>query len=198
MFGEMKKFVGVMVAVMALVSGCQTAPGSTSTGVLDNQTFMSMWNTYQRCVSGDNLDQLRADLKVLANSPQSRRSHSDFTVPLPDMIMRHVSAQPTRVAADPQAMAAACSLRAAEVARQDGKNEVAVQLLNDLLRTHSSRDYAYYVQQAKATLQRIQPTAVYVSQPAAPGAVHRQVLPAPASKASRSLSPDASDQLQYE
>jgi len=198
MFAEMKKFVVMMVIVMALVSGCQTAPSSTSTGVLDNQTFMTMWRTYQRCVSGDNLDQLRADVKVLLNSPQSRRSHGDFTVPLPDMILRHVSAQPSRVAADPQAMAAACSLRAADVARQDGKNEVAVELLNDLLRTHSSGDYAYYVQQAKASLQRIQPTAVYVSQPAAAGSVSRQMHPAPSSKAPRSLSSDAPDQRQYE
>lgn len=197
MFGEMKTLVGLMVVLVALVSGCQTAPSSTSTGVLDNQTFMSIWNTYQRCVVGDNLDQLRADVKVLMNAPQSRRA-GDFTVPLPDMIARHVSAQPTRVAADPRAMSAACSLHAAEVARQDGRDEVAVQLLNELLATHSSGDYAYYVQQAKASLERIQPTAVYVSQPAAGGTVRRQALPAPSSKTPRSLSADTADQLQYE
>ena len=170
MLEAMKKLVFV-VTMTILVSACQTAPERSPVRVLDNRTFMGLWSTYQHCMSGQDLDQLRSDVAMLNGAPHSTTSPSDFTVPLPEMLMRHVSVQPTRVSADPKAMVAACSVRASELAVERGRNEVAVELLNGLLRTHSSGEYGYYIQQAKATLQRIQPTALYVNLPGPVGAI---------------------------
>jgi len=177
----------LLLSAVIVAAGCQTAPLPTAPRVLDNHTFMNLWSTYQRCMSGSDLDLLRTDVSALANAPQSRTSPSDFSLPLPDLISRHVTDQPTRTAADPKAMLAACSLHTAEVARESGKTEVAAEILNGLLRTHTGGEYAYYIQQAKADLNRMQPTAVFVG---LPGRVD-----SPAGHPSPGL---VSDNLQYE
>ncbi len=151
---DMKQWV-VMVGLVGILAGCQSVPQNT-TGVLDNHTFMNLWHTYQRCASGTDIDQLQADVTTLEQASQLRKSHSEFTVPLPNAIMRHVSEQPSRVAADPQAMAAACSIHTAEVALEVGKNEVAAELLNGIVQRYPKSDYVYYVQQAQASLKRMQ------------------------------------------
>jgi len=190
MLRKMKPVVPLMVVAMLWLSGCQTVPQSSSDQILDNRTFMSLWNTYQHCMSGNDLDQLRNDVSTLTNAPHSRMSPGDFTVPLPDLLQRHVSAQPMRVSADPKAMVAACSLHFSEIALEHGRNEVAAELLNGLLRTHSSGEYGYYIQQAKATLHRIQPSAVYVSQPGAAGLSPNQAKPSAGVSLPATVPPD--------
>jgi hypothetical protein len=168
----MKRIV-ILFLLAVLIGGCQSSP-RPSLRVMDNITFMSLWNTYQHCATSENLDELRADVRELAGITQLRTSDVDFLVPLPKVIRRHVSAQPIRTAADPKAMVAACSLHAADVALERGKQDIATELLTDLLDTHSSGEYAYYVQEAKVTLLRIQPSAVLISEPGSTFAPSRQ------------------------
>lgn len=186
------------LSVVALLSGCQTAPPQ-AVQALDNHTFMSLWGTYQRCSSSTNLDQMRADVKTLSQATRLRTSHTDFTMPLPEALLRLVSAQPMRIAADPNAMLAACSIHTAEVAMEAGKNEVAAELLNRVLGSQEKAEYSYYVQQAKATLDRmhaVQATgkAVLISSSHGP-----QFLPAPQAKSmAQPPPPGPSDSQPYE
>ena len=194
---KMKKLM-LLLSTAVLVAGCQTAPHSSSTRVLDNSTFMSLWGTYQRCMNGSDLEQLRVDLSALMNAPHSHTSPSDFRLPLPDLITRHMSVQPSRIAADPKALAAACSLHTADVARESGKNEVAAELLNGLLRTHSSGEYAFYLQQAKVSLTRMQPTAIHVSRSGRTEPEHSLGSSAAPAMIAPPTPIDSSDILQYD
>lgn len=193
----MKKLLLILSATV-FVAGCQTAPHPSTLRVLDNHTFMNLWSTYQRCMTGSDLDQLRADVSILMTAPQSHASSIDFKLPLPDLISRHVSAQPTRTAADPKAMQAACSLHTAEVATESGKNEVAEEILNGLLRSHTGGEYAYYIQQAKANLNRMQPAAVFVGLPARVDSFAGRAPATPATAGGHHSPAIPSDNLQYE
>ena len=191
----MKKFL-LACGFIVMLAGCQTVPQTTQ--VMDNSTFMNLWSTYRHCESGSDLDQLRGDVKTLAHATGFRASHTDFSVPLPDMVLQHVTAQPTRVAADPKAMVAACSIHTAEVALEAGEDAVAVELLNGIIGSYSKTEYGYYVREAETTLHRMHAEVLLVGQ--APGVPSQQakVSPVPAAKSARPPLPPTIDPLQYE
>jgi hypothetical protein len=192
------KRIAILFLFAALIAGCQSTP-RPSLRVMDNNTFMSLWNTYQHCITSENLDELRADVRELAGVTQFRNSDLDFLVPLPSVIRRHVSAQPIRTAADPKAMAAACSLHVADVALERGKQDLATELLTNLVDSHSSGEYAYYVQEAKATLLRIYPSPVLISEPGnAPASSRQSRSPGGASTTVQKSSSAVPDGAQYE
>ena len=72
---------------------------------------------------------------------------------------RHVTTQPLRTAVDPQALGAACTLRAATVMAEAEHLAEAQALYQRVLARYSSRDWAYYVDQAKAALAGLQDSA---------------------------------------
>ena len=191
----MKKLL-LMCGFIVMLAGCQTVPQTTQ--VLDNSTFMNLWSTYRHCASGSDLDQLRGDVKALTQATGFRTSHTNFSVPLPDLVLQHVSAQPSRVAADPKAMMAACSIHTAEVALEAGKDEVAVDLMNGLIRSYSKTEYGYYVRQAEMTLHRMQAEVLLVGQSAVVPSQRARALAVPAAKSARPPLPPAVDPLQYE
>ena len=191
----MKKFL-LVCGLIVMLAGCQTVPQTTQ--VLDNSTFMNLWSTYRHCASGSDLDQLRGDVKTLTQAAGFRTSHRDFSVPLPNLVLRHVTAQPTRVAVDPKAMVAACSIHAAEVALDAGKDAVAAELLNGIIGSYSKTEYGYYVRQAETTLHLMQAEVLLVGQSAVVPSQQAKVLPVPAAKSARPPLPPTGDPLQYE
>jgi hypothetical protein len=195
--GSMKNLL-MIVSFVVMLGGCQTAP-QHGMPVLDNSTFMSLWSTYQHCSSSTNLEQLRVDLRTLNQASQLRTSHADFTIPLPDALLQLVSAQPTRTAADPKAMLAACAIHTAEVALERGKKEVAAELLNDVLQSHQKSEYAYYVQQAKATLERMNTGAQSLRKAEVTSPQEPKALPVASTKSVLQFSfPDLMGNLQHE
>jgi hypothetical protein len=166
----MKKML-LIAGLVVLLGGCQAAP-KTTTPVLDNTTFMNLWSTYRHCAGSNDLEQLHGDVRALSQAPAFRASPTDIAVPLPEVIRRHVSAQPTRVAADPVAMAAACTIHTAQVAWEAGNDKVAGELLNGVLRNYSKSAYAFYIHQAETILHRMQGEAVLIRQaPTSPAPV---------------------------
>lgn len=178
----MKKLL-LVCGLIVMLAGCQTVPETTQ--VLDNSTFMNLWSTYRHCASGIDLDQLRGDVKALTQATGFRVSHMNFSVPLPDLVLQHVSAQPSRVAADPKAMMAACSIHAAEVAFEAGKDSVAAELLDGIISSYSKTEYGYYVRQAEMTLHRMQTEVLLVGQSAVAPSQQAKVLAVPAAKSAR-------------
>jgi hypothetical protein len=71
----------------------------------------------------------------------------------------HVTNQPLRTAVDPQALGAACTLRAAAVMVEAEHLTEARALYQRVLARYSSRDWAYYVDQAKEALAGLQDSA---------------------------------------
>jgi hypothetical protein len=150
------KMLGLMlVGFLVSVTGCQTGQ-TVQTSVLENATFMSLWNNYSRCQTTTDIDELRANAATLTHAANRSLSHEAFILPLPSDIQQFMSTPAARSAVDVKAMAAACALRAGSAAMAGGKPDVAKDLLRTILNYQSQPEYAYYVLQAKILLSELE------------------------------------------
>ncbi|OLB56384.1 MAG: hypothetical protein E6K58_00735 [Nitrospirae bacterium] len=144
----MKRLLSI-VSVLVLLGGCQTTqPVAKSTG-LENTAFMRLWTTYSECRSSTDLGATRTAARQLNQAVATPASNKDFVLPLPKQIERLVSKPPTRLAVDPKAMAAACTLHAGHTALNAGRNDVAAEMFRSVMDGHPQIEYAYYVEQAR-------------------------------------------------
>jgi hypothetical protein len=109
---------------------------------------MSLWERYQQCLVTTDptelvliIDQFERVLLAGAVPPSWMRAWGP-----------HVMSQPLRTAVDPQALGAACTLRAAAVMAEAEHLTEALALYQRVLARYSGRDWAYYVDQAKEAL----------------------------------------------
>ncbi|HJT21709.1 MAG TPA: hypothetical protein VJ746_14630 [Nitrospira sp.] len=123
---------------------------------------MSLWNTYALCQGESDLEQLSQHALMLKKAASHAAPQDSFVIPLPGQIQRLVTTPSSRFAVDVKAMAASCSLRAAQLAMQRGKDDVARSLLESVLEYHHS-DYAYYSTQARSMLSELDNPAIRVS-----------------------------------
>lgn len=124
---------------------------------------MGLWGTYSHCQASSNLDQLRQDVVTLTAATIHSTNQGAFVLPLPDKLERYVAYPSARLAVDVKAMSAACSLRAAQLAVEAGKLDVAREFLKTVLQGHAHSDYLYYTSQAKALLSEIDSQVVQVT-----------------------------------
>ncbi|MEO7861945.1 MAG: hypothetical protein ABIU05_16220 [Nitrospirales bacterium] len=117
---------------------------------------MSLWNSYSRCHTSTNMDELRANAATLTHAANHSLSHEPFILPLPSDLQQFMSTPAARSAVDVKAMAADCALRAGSVAIEVGKPDVAKELLLTILNYQSQPEYAYYVLQAKTLLSELE------------------------------------------
>jgi len=148
-FGE-KLLVGLL-GVALLASGCTTGPPSQLTEV-KNSGFMSLWNAYADCKSTSDLAQASSDLKQLRSANQE--VNEGFVLPLPTHLERLVANPTSRVAVDVEAMAASCALYSGELALNQGKTDIARDLLVSVIRLHK-QERSYYVLRARTLLARL-------------------------------------------
>lgn len=160
--GSMRSFYLVLASILISVAGCQTAQ-PVKTAVIDNGSFMSLWDTYSRCQANASVDQLREDALTLTNAANHSLTQEAFVLPLPGKLEKLVSAPAARFAVDLKAMAAACSLRAGSAAVQAGKLDVAKDLLQAVLNYQPQSEYAYYTLQAKTLLSDLQINLIEVT-----------------------------------
>lgn len=152
-------FFGLLLLSTSGLIGCQAT--WFSTGVdrsIENARFMALWHTYMHCHSSSDSSAMEADARQLDQAAQDIRARNAPTFALPRFLQPLVSELPSRLAADPTAMAAACALAAADAARAAGRIYLAAQLLRFIMRTVPEPPYAYYVAQARLGLDRIQST----------------------------------------
>ena len=110
--------------------------------------IMPLWERYQYCLVTTDptelvliIDQFERVMLAGAEPPFWMRAWGD-----------HVMSQPLRTAVDPQALGAACTLRAAAVMAEAEHLTEARALYQRVLARYAHRDWAYYVAQAKEAL----------------------------------------------
>jgi hypothetical protein len=117
---------------------------------------MPLWERYQQCLVTTDPTELALIIEKFELAAQAEVE--------PPAWMRawgqHVMSQPFRTAIDPQALGAACTLRAAAVMVETEQLLEAQALYRRVLARYSSRDLAYYVDHAKEALADLQISAL--------------------------------------
>lgn len=142
---------GVMMTL--LLSACQAGPqAQTKTAGLDNTGFMSLWQTYSHCRLSSDVNETQNDMLRLTEAARLRYGNDGFVLPLPQQLHRLVNNPTNRFAVDVRAMASACSLHAGQLALEQGRPDLARDLLSTVLKLHSHEESSYYRTQAKTIL----------------------------------------------
>ncbi len=149
----MKKLI-VLLGLVAVVSGCQSVPKGTTTA-LDNESFMGLWGRYSRCQAGTDLATMQVEVQHLQTIAATDTEKSRFNLTLPKQVRRYVSEPPTRLAVDPKAMAAACTLYTGQIAAEMGKADIASSMFQAILKHQGQPAYEYYVAQALTGLAQL-------------------------------------------
>jgi hypothetical protein len=150
------KKLAVAIGLMVAIAGCQSMPQGPTTVFDDNESFMSLWGRYSRCQAGIDLAEMQIEAHHLQQVAASATSKKGFTLTLPKQVQRYVAEPPTRLAVDPKAMAAACTLYTGQFAAEIGKADVATTMFQSILKNQPQPEYEYYAAQAQAGLSQLE------------------------------------------
>jgi hypothetical protein len=149
-----------MCLLIILLSGCHSVSLLERTTAEAPLSVMPLWERYQQCLVAT--DPMELDLIIAqfewvvsegAEPPSWMKAWGD-----------HVTNQPLRTSVDPQALGAACTLRAAGVMAEAEHLTEARALYRRVLARYSNREWAYYADQAKEALAGLQdPTPAVVA-----------------------------------
>jgi hypothetical protein len=132
----------------AVLTACQHHPDLFQPRLLE-PSFMELWHVYNGCRTADQLVRLVIDAGFLQHhSSASPESLPRVFKPVEALIQ----AQPVRLSADPRAMAADCTLRAAGTANAAGWHDLGIALYRSLLDRFSEPKYSYYRNRAEVGL----------------------------------------------
>lgn len=143
----------LMLTLLMPLGGCDTSGPSSRALLSDSARFMDLWSTYTHCFRSEDLDAMRADAQRLSLALHTTDSAED---PIPRESNEPVPLEPIfRLSADPAAMAASCTLRAGETAREMGRPHVAREMFHMVITNFSQPRYQYYVAQARLGLEQL-------------------------------------------
>lgn len=131
----------LLCALVFLLSACHTMPSLDATPVPSEAGFRDMWARYSDCRSGSGVIQTWQDAEQL-NRAVRLMGYSDRA------LQGTLAASPSRLAVDPRAMAASCTLSAGQVAHDAGLDRLAAKLFRFVLLNFHGPRYAYYREQA--------------------------------------------------
>ncbi len=121
----------------------------------DLPPIMPLWERYQQCLVATDptellliIDQLEQVVPAGAEPPSWTRPWGQY-----------VTSQPFRASVDPQALGAACSIRAAGVMVEADRLTDARTLYRRVQERYAHRDWAYYVKQAQEALVGLEDSA---------------------------------------
>ena len=138
-----------VMSVLLVCMACQSPVPDPARPVTPATSFMAMWDGYQHCRTHDDLGEILSDVDHLS----VWAGHSS---PPPSPVLRSMqsSSNPpsVRTAADPNAMLADCTLRAAHLAKDQRLFDLAEDLYKKVSEELPHDRYAYYVREAKAGL----------------------------------------------
>ncbi|MGH7217096.1 MAG: hypothetical protein ACREIG_07670 [Nitrospiraceae bacterium] len=138
-----------------LVSGCHGVSLLERSTAEAPLSIMPLWERYQQCLMTTDLTELALIIDEF--------EHVTAVGAEPPSWMKawghNVTNQPLRTAVDPQALGAACTLRAAAVMAEGEYLTEARALYQRVLARYSSRDLTYYVDRAKEALSGLQDSA---------------------------------------
>lgn len=140
-----------MVMLTAMSVACQApSKGAGAVAAAARANLMEQWKVYDHCRTSDNTESVLLDALVLHRSIQEERYPELPALLRP--IRRWMDPMPVRLAVDPKAMAAACTLRAADMALEHGWTDIAMQVYRGMIAAYTAPQYAYYVEQARTGL----------------------------------------------
>jgi hypothetical protein len=135
------------------ISGCDTSRQSSRSSLSDNGRFMDMWGIYTHCSQSEDLDAMRVDAQRLSLAVDVMDPATD---PIPPESQEPVPTGPTgRLSVDPAEMAAACALRAGQLAQGIGRLYFAREMFQMIVTNFPQPRYRYYVAQAREGLERV-------------------------------------------
>ncbi|MGH7233636.1 MAG: hypothetical protein ACREJU_20080 [Nitrospiraceae bacterium] len=148
------KVSALIVGLGLLLAGCQTGHSIDKHAGLDNAGFMSLWDTYSYCKIGTDLTAMHTAAQRLNQLAYRPAIVNASDSPLPKAIQRWVSEPPARLAVDPKAMAAACSVHTGQVALSVGRHDLADEMFRSVLQ-YPAITSPYYIEQARAGLAQV-------------------------------------------
>jgi outer membrane protein assembly factor BamD (BamD/ComL family) len=152
----------ILCFTLPLLTACSLFSTQNHPSESQDQTVMSLWELYRDCRQSGNVE------TALSAARQLRQSADMQVVPasdLPGGLDGFVMKQPVRTTVDPKAMAASCTLQAAKVSLDAGRQEEAQQLLHAVVRNYPESEYAFYVQRAKDWMRDLPPGTFDREQP---------------------------------
>lgn len=145
----------LLTGLVCGIAGCQPAPPPlnalapkhSESGT--NETVMELWQVYRHCQTSEDPEGLVADAMRLNRAAETTPSEpSALLEPIEDLMEE----PPVRLAVDPNAMAAACSLRAAHIAMDRGSYDLAITLYRSIIPTAPEAQSNYYAKRAQVGL----------------------------------------------
>ena len=139
-----------LILLMAL-NGCDAGGQSVRPWLPENGRFIDMWNTYAHCYRSEDLDAVHLDARQLNHAAGAINSAADpILPPFDDPDPKEL---PVRTSVDPAAMAAACTLRAGQIAQGTGHPHLAQEMFLIVITNFPQPPYRYYVTQAQRGLE---------------------------------------------
>ena len=96
---------------------------------------------------------MQKNLQALHSAPKPL-SLDDSPISVPNFIKELASTRNSRLAVDPRAMAASCSIRVAEVAQLSGDWETSIFVFQDTVKNFPEPQYAFYVSKATQAIEQ--------------------------------------------
>lgn len=128
--------------------GCQSfQPKNPGELAIENNGFIGLWEAYNDCLSGSNTQEMQKNLEALYLAP-TPISLDDSPIPIPKFIKKLASTRNSRLAVDPRAMAASCSVQLAKVARQSADWDTSLRTWQSIIENYPEPQYAFYVSEA--------------------------------------------------
>ena len=160
-----RNFIRLLVLGLITLSfvGCQSLqvknPGELA---IENHAFISLWDTYNHCLTGSNTQDIQRNLEILYSAPKPI-SLDDSPIPVPKFIKKLSSTRNSRLAVDPRAMAASCSIHLGEVAHQSADWDTALRTFQTIVENYPEPQYAFYVSKATQAIEQfssVQPVSL--------------------------------------
>ncbi len=144
----------ILVLILPIaISGCDTSRQASNPSLIDNGHFMDLWGVYTHCSQSEDLDAMRVDAERLRLAVDVMDPAADPTPP--ESEERAFMGPTVRLSADPAAMAAACTLRAGQVAQGMGRLYMAREMFQMIVTDFPQPRYRYYAAQAREGLEQL-------------------------------------------
>ncbi len=154
--------MGLCLISLSLVGCHSLQPKNPGELALENHAFISLWDAYNYCLSGSNTQEIKKSLEVLNSAPKPI-SLDDSPIPVPKFLKKLSSTRSSRLAVDPRAMAASCSIHLAELASQSADWDTALRTFQSIVKNYPEPQYAFYVSEASRAINEfssIQPASL--------------------------------------
>ena len=149
-------FTNLLLAGLLSIAliGCQglqaSAPGELA---MEDQDFLDIWDAYNHCMAGSDIQEMHANLHALDSAPRPI-SLDDSPIPVPKFLKKLSSVRSSRLAVDPRAMAASCSIHLAEVAQHSADWHTALQTFQSIIKNYPEPQYSFYVTKANQAIEQ--------------------------------------------